>query len=48
MFRRFVSLLILVVLLGGCTDLAYAPSRWLANTDCRPEKLQNGQCVAAR
>ena len=46
---RFVGFLVLAAaLLAGCTDLVYAPSRFLANTDCRPEKLQNGQCVAAR
>lgn len=45
---RRLLLLVILLALTSCTDVVYAPSRLLANTDCRPEKLHNGQCVPAR
>jgi hypothetical protein len=48
MSRRVVFLLLLLVSLVGCGDLAHWHSRAVFGLDCRPEKLQNGQCVATR
>jgi hypothetical protein len=51
MKRRLYAALILVWMAGlltGCADVVHWHSRTLFGVDCRPEKLQDGQCVAAR
>jgi hypothetical protein len=40
--------LVLGLLLAGCADLAYWNAKTFYGIDCRPEKLQNGQCVPVK
>jgi hypothetical protein len=48
MYRRLVVLILLAISVMGCGDIAHWHSRTVFGLDCRPEKLQNGQCVATR
>lgn len=43
-----VSIVIVLLVLSGCGDAAHWYSRTFYDTDCRPEKLQNGYCVSAK
>ena len=36
------------LLLSGCMDIAQWQLRTFYGLDCRPEKLQNGQCVPVK
>jgi hypothetical protein len=38
-------LLLLNLALSGCMDVAHWQTRTFYGVDCRPEKLQNGNCV---
>jgi hypothetical protein len=40
--------LLCCLFLMGCSDAAHWYSRTFYDTDCRPEKLQNGSCVSAK
>ena len=37
---------VVIAVLVGCSDLAYSVHRTALGIDCRPEKLQHGQCVS--
>jgi hypothetical protein len=48
-FRRAsVVVVLLAGLLTGCTDAMNAYQKAVWGADCRPEKLDNGRCVAAK
>jgi hypothetical protein len=44
---RLSALLALVLCLGGCAEYAYRANE-LVGINCRPEALQNGQCVSTK
>jgi hypothetical protein len=43
--RNIILLLVLVLVLSGCTEYGYRLNE-LYGLNCRPEALQNGRCVA--
>jgi hypothetical protein len=45
--KRLLCLFALLTL-TSCADVSHLHSKYLFGLDCRPEKLQNGQCVATR
>ncbi|HEY5864014.1 MAG TPA: hypothetical protein VI542_00455 [Candidatus Tectomicrobia bacterium] len=42
---RLSCLLVLVLVLGGCSDMAMHGNRLIYGIDCRPEAMRNGQCA---
>jgi hypothetical protein len=44
---RDIPVVLVLVSLAGCAELSHQATR-LYGLDCRQEKLQHGQCVAAR
>jgi hypothetical protein len=51
MMRKMLCNLILGLMLlavTSCAETAYLEQRLLWGIDCRPEKLVNGHCVAAK
>ena len=43
-----IVVLLLSVLCLGCADIAHKYQRTVFGIDCRQDKLQHGQCIAAR
>lgn len=43
-----VGFVVGLLMLSGCGDAAHWYSRTFYDTDCRPEKLQNGYCVSTK
>jgi len=47
---RFLTTLLVLggLLVSGCADIAYWQVRTFYGLDCRPEHLNNGQCVPVK
>jgi hypothetical protein len=43
-----IAMLVLSLCLSSCADLAYWHAKTFYGIDCRPEVLQNGQCVPVK